>query len=243
MTRFKVSYSYPLEHPIKVVIRRLGRQGLVGWLFQKYGSRVRESDIIVTERIIELPALHQWLGKIFLKPRGNLLEIGHVANSTALELANLGFNVTAIDLRGYPFKHSNLNSIKGDFLEFKFQRKFDCVYSISVIEHFGFSKRYGGKDDRSNTLDEQAFHKISELLKSDGRAIISVPYARSSDFNTWFRVYTRMDLQHKLGKHFKIEESRFYKRDGNMWSLAESDTSDPTSPHDGVALFLLSKSV
>lgn len=243
MKKFKVSYSYPLEHPIKVVIRRLGRQGLLGWLFQKYGSRVVDDDIVVTERIVELPALHQWLGKIFPKPIGNLLEIGHVAGSSALELASLGFNVTAIDLRDYPFKHKNLVNIKGDFLKFKFQKKFDCVYAISVIEHFGFSERYGGKDDSINTLDEQAFGKIADLLEPEGMAVISVPYAKSADFNTWFRTYTRKDLEHKLGKYFKIKESRFYKRDGHDWSLAESDKSDPISPHDGVALFLLDNSL
>src|SRR3989338_9729147 len=113
MKNFKVSYSYPLEHPIKVVINKLNRQGLVGWLFQKYGRNIQQGNLIITERIIELPTLHGWLGKIFSKPEGDILEIGHVASSTSLELASLGFNITGIDLREYPFVHKNLKSFKG----------------------------------------------------------------------------------------------------------------------------------
>lgn len=239
MKKFKVSYSYPLEHPIKVVIERFNRSGLLGWLMQKFGTRVDEKNLVISERIIELPTLHQWFGKIFPKPEGNLLEIGHVASSTALELASLGFQVTAIDLRTYPFKHRNLSSIKGDFLKYEFNEKFDCVYSLSTIEHFGFSRRYGGEDEPDNNLDEQAFEKIADLLLSDGRAIISVPYAQSWVSDIWFRVYTRSDLESKLDKYFRIRESRFYRRDDNEWTEVVKPDDDPISPHDGVALFLL----
>jgi hypothetical protein len=241
MKKFKVSYSYPLEYPIKVVIRRLSKQGLIGWLVQKYGPKIKGEDIVVSERIIELPMLHQWLGKIFSKSEGNLLEIGHVASSAALELASLGFNVTAIDLRDYPFKHPNLLSLKGNFLKFKFDKKFNCIYSLSTIEHLGFSERYGGKDSLDHNLDELALKKIADLLELGGKAIISVPYAKSSIFDTWFRVYTKADLRQKLDKYFKMEESRFYSRKDNEWSPVPEEVDGPVSPHDGVALFLLSK--
>ncbi|MGB3921695.1 MAG: hypothetical protein WBL19_00215 [Minisyncoccia bacterium] len=59
MKKFKVSYSYPLEHPVKVVIRRLGRQGLLGWLMQRFGTAVNERDLVISERIIELPTFNQ----------------------------------------------------------------------------------------------------------------------------------------------------------------------------------------
>src|SRR6185436_11950486 len=153
MKKFKVSYSYPLEHPIKVVIEKVGLQGLVGWLMQKYGTRVSEKDLIVSERIIELPLFHQWMGKLFPQSEGNILEIGHVASSTSVELASLGFDVTAIDLREYPFTHPRLRSIKGDFLKEKFAAAFDAIFSLSTIEHFGFSERYGGEDKEDDGLD------------------------------------------------------------------------------------------
>jgi len=239
MSKFKVSYSYPLEHPIKVVVERLGLKFIVGWFYQRFGKKVDNEDLVISERIIELPTLHQWIGKISKEPRGEILEIGHVASSTSLELANMGFSVTAIDLRQYPFKHANLESIKGDFLKYNFNKRFDCIFSLSTIEHFGMSKRYGGEDEPDNNLDEQAFEKISGLLLPDGRAIISVPYAESWVPGIWFRVYTRDDVESKLSKSFRIEESRFYRRDNNEWTLVTPRNNDPISPHDGVALFLL----
>ena len=239
MKEFKVSYSYPLEHPIKVVIKKFGRLGLLGWLMQKYGRDIDTKDLVISERIIELPLFHQWVGKIFPKSEGKFLEIGHVASSTSLELASLGFDVTAIDLRDYPFNHKNLKSIKGDFLKHEFNKKFDCVFSLSTIEHFGFSKRYGGEDKADNHLDEEAFKKISELLTPDGKAIVSFPYAKTFVPGIWFRVYTRNDIESKLDKYFQIAESRFYRRDDNKWTSVTRRDNDPISPHDGVALFLL----
>lgn len=239
MKKFKTSYSYPLEHPIKVVIEKVSRQGLIGWLVQKYGQEVSAENITVSERILEVPTLYQWLGRIFEKPEGDILEIGHVASSVSLELASMGFRVTAIDLRIYPFSHRNLTSIKGDFLEHQFNSKFDCVFSLSTIEHFGFSGRYGGKDELDNTLDEDAFKKISELLKPGGLAIVSFPYANAQVPGVWFRVYTKQELESKLLKYFKVIESRFYRRDHNEWTRVTDSSQDPGSPHDGVALFLL----
>ena len=239
MKKFKVSYSYPLEHPIKVVIEKLGRLGLLGWLIQKYGRDINAKDLVISERIIELPLFHQWVGKIFPKSEGKFLEIGHVASSTSLELASLGFNVTAIDLRDYPFIHQNLESIKGDFLNHSFDKQFDCVFSLSTIEHFGFSLRYGGEDQLDNHLDEAVFKKISELLTSNGKVIVSFPYAKALVPGIWFRVYTRNDIESKLERYFQIEESRFYRRDDNEWTVVTDRNNDPVSPHDGVALFLL----
>ena len=193
MKRFKVSYSYPLEHPVKVVIKRLGRRGFLGWLMQRFGAKVSDKDLVISERILELPTLHEWVGKLFPKPEGEILEIGHVASTTSLELASLGFSVTAIDLREYPFSHPNLISIQGDFLKHEFGKKFDCIFSLSTIEHFGFSKRYGGEDKPEDRSDEEAFKTISELLKPEGRAIVSFPYAKAWVPDIWFRVYTRAD--------------------------------------------------
>jgi hypothetical protein len=242
MKKFKVSYSYPLEHPIKVVIERTGLLGLTGWLMQKYGGRATKEDLVISERVIELPLLHQWIGRIFEARFGQVLEIGHVASSTSLELASLGFEVTAIDLRPYPFNHKNLTSIQGDFLKHTFNKQFDCIFSLSTIEHFGFSERYGGEDQEGNTLDEEAFHKISNLLVPEGKAIVSFPYAQSHVPGVWFRVYTRRELEEKLGKNFEIVEARYYRRDTNEWTRVTGEENDPASPHDGVALFLLNKS-
>jgi len=239
--KFKVSYAYPLGYPIKVVTRSLGIRALLGWLFQKYAATAPMEELLISERIIELPLLHQWFGQSFKGLGVEVLEIGHAASSVSLELASLGHLVTGIDLRPYPFKHRNLTSLTGDFLNYDFSKSFDCVYSLSTIEHFGFTKRYDGKEDVDNHLDEEAFAKIAKLLKLSGRAIISVPYEHTLVPSTWFRIYTRKSLTNKLEKHFNIMEQRFYSRMDNQWSEAKEHSDDPVSARDGVAIFLLSK--
>lgn len=239
MKNFKVIYTYPLGHPIMVVIKKWGKLGLLGWLFQKYGKNVTEEDLIISERIVEIPTLNQWMGSVFQKPEGDVLEVGHTASSVSLELASMGFNVSAIDLREYPFTHPNLNSITGDFLQKSFDQKFDFIISLSVIEHFGFSKRYGGEDEIDNHLDEDAFEKMAKLLKSTGHVVVSMPYAKSYIKGIWFRVYTRNDLEKKLGKQFTIIEKRYYKRNNNKWTPAIDYKEDPKYPYDGVAMFFL----
>ncbi|MDO8729337.1 MAG: hypothetical protein Q7K26_05670, partial [bacterium] len=215
---FKVSYLYPLGYPIKVVITQFNIRALLGWLFQKYAATPKSEEILISERIIELPLLHQWFGSITFPPNGNILEIGHFASSLSLEFASLGYSVTGIDLRPYPFKHNNLTSLTGDFLFYAFQAKFDFIYTLSAIEHFGFTQRYDGKKDVDNHLDEEAFAKIARLLKSSGRAVVSVPYQRELSKSVWFRIYTREELKRKLGKHFSIVEQRFYQRQDGQWS-------------------------
>lgn len=241
MKNFKVSYSYPLEYPLKVVVRERGLLGLVGWFYQKYAARATQKDVVVTERILEVPTMHHWLGRLFPKPEGNLLEIGHVASHVSVELASMGFDMTAIDLRPYRFSHKNLTSHVGDFLKHDFRgQTFDAIFSLSTIEHFGFSARYGGHDTPENAEDEAAFKKISHLLNSGGHAIITVPFARAWCEGIWFRVYTRNEVEGKLRKHFDILESRYYRRENNEW-LPSQGSNDPASPHDGVAMFLLRK--
>ncbi|MFA6416215.1 MAG: hypothetical protein WCW56_01875 [Candidatus Paceibacterota bacterium] len=238
---FKASYPYPLEYPIKAVIEKVGLRGVVAWAYQKFSLPVAKENLVINERILEFPIAHQWLGRCFSNPQNtNILEIGHVASSFSLELASIGFQSTAIDLRDYPFTHPNLVSLKGDFLKYNFDKKFDGIVSLSVIEHFGFSQRYGGKDEPGNDYDVQAFAKIASSLAGEGRAIISVPYAKSFCEGVWYRVYTRKDIESKLEQFFTIEEKRYYIRKDNQWVLTDGN-NDPEKPFDGVALFLLYK--
>jgi len=238
---FKASYPYPLEYPIKAVIKKVGRKGLVAWVYQKFSLPVSQRDLIISERILEFPIAHQWLGQSFSNPNvTNILEIGHVASSFSLELASIGYRVTAIDLRDYTFTHPNLVSLKGDFLKHDFGHKFDGIVSLSVIEHFGFSQRYGGADEPNNDYDVQAFAKIADSLAEGGCAIISVPYAKSFCEGIWYRVYTRDDIEGKLGQFFFIKEKRYYVRKNNQWKLAD-ENNGPEKPYDGVAIFKLNK--
>lgn len=236
--KFEVSFPYFLEYPIRVVIKKIGILGLLGWFLQKYGGKmIKEKNLSISERIVEVPSVYALLGPLY-GPGADILEIGHVNSSLALELSSLGYKVTAIDLRDYPFNHPNLRSIKADFLDFNFEAKFDCIIAISVIEHLGQNKRYGGRDENSDSLDRKAFGKISSLLRENGKFIVSVPFA-SSEKDFWYKVYTRSSLENLISGFFKIESAKFYIRDNNHW--LEAGGKSPDSPEDGVVISLLSK--
>lgn len=241
MKKFEVSFPYFLEYPIKVVVKKIGILGFFGWLFQKFGrGLVRSDDIYISERIIEIPSVYLLLSR-FAKTGDRILEIGHVNSSLALELANLDYQVTAIDIRGYPFKHQNLESIKGDFLLYDFgDRRFQAVISVSTIEHLGDNKRYGGREEGTSDLDQRALDKIAKLLAEDGKFILTVPYAaKTGDF--WFKVYTRGSIERLLEQYFAIESGHYYFKKNNQWFRANSVRQDPDHPQDGVAVFLLSR--
>src|SRR3990167_52525 len=166
LKKMKFGYPYPLGYPIQIIMRGPRKLSVVGWLYQRYSKQYKPEDILISERIIEFPLFQQWFGKSFQMEKVEVLEIGYVASSVALELASLGHSVTGIDLRPYPFTHVNLRNLVGDFLDHDFDQTYDCIYSISTIEHFGFTKRYDGKEDVDNSLDEDAFAKIAGLLNS-----------------------------------------------------------------------------
>jgi 2-polyprenyl-3-methyl-5-hydroxy-6-metoxy-1,4-benzoquinol methylase len=236
--KFEVSFPYFLEYPVRVVIKKIGILGFLGWFLQKYGKRmIKRENLSISERIIEIPSVFMLLSSA-CRPGANILEIGHVNSSLALELSSLGYKVTAIDLRDYPFSHPNLKSIKADFFDFNFDSKFDCIIAISTIEHFGQNKRYGGQNDNTNNLDRKALEKIDSLLKESGKFIVSTPFA-SSEKDFWYKVYTKDLLRDLIYEFFKIESAKFYIRKNNIWS--ESANESPDSPEDGVAIFLLSK--
>lgn len=240
MKKFSVSFPYFLEYPIKVAVSRLGLLGFFGWLFQKFGHRlIKKENILVSERIIEIPSVYRFLARA--KPSELVLEIGHVNSSLALELANLGFRVTAIDLRPYPFNHQNLTSIQADFLDYDFgQSRFDWIISVSTIEHLGYDRRYGGHREGDLDLDKAAFEKIAKLLLPDGRFILTVPYA-AGEQRHWFKVYTRETIESLLANYFNIDSKKYYYRKNNQWFEVAEPNQDPASPADGVGIFLLSK--
>ena len=237
-----MSFPYFLEYPIKIVVKKLGILGFFGWVFQRFGKKLlRKGNIVITERIIEIPTVYLFLSS-FCDKGDNILEIGHVNSSLSLELASLGYKVMAVDIRDYPFEHRNLTSIKADFLKYEFDKKFKCVISVSTIEHLGYNKRYGGDQEGREGLDELALEKIKTLLDSGGKFILTVPYAANIRQGVWFRVYTKRTIEEMLGRYFTAESKNYFIRKNNQWFGAPQDASeDPEYPYDGVAMFLLSK--
>lgn len=135
----------------------------------------RNCNVIFSERIIEYPILFRHLGKTSEKCR--ILDFGCVEDLLPIHLASLGYRVTGIDFRPYPFSHKNFDFIQGDILVWDPPTElFDKVISISTIEHVGLS---GYGDPVSKDGDKIAVKKLLHSLKRGGELILTVPAGKA----------------------------------------------------------------
>ena len=79
----------------------------------KRGSTLKQPKVVFSERVVEYPLLFQYISS---DPNLRLLDFGCVEDLLPIHLASLGYKVTGLDYRPYPFKHSNFEFIQADIL-------------------------------------------------------------------------------------------------------------------------------
>jgi SAM-dependent methyltransferase len=206
------------SNPIYYYLKDRGRlfNALIGIL--PFHFKKRFMDLIVMERIVEVPFAHQ---NLKTPKDSKVLEIGCVDSKVSLELASLGYKVTAYDLRDYEFTHPNLTFIKGDFLKNDIpEGYFDAAVAISVIEHCGVDI-YGGLEKEG--LDKLIVKEISRVLKKGGRFILTVPFGLAGR-GGFYRVYDSKAL-FELLEGFRIIEERYFKTSGRKYWIEEKKES------------------
>jgi SAM-dependent methyltransferase len=135
---------------------------------------VSPSRVVFTERIIEYPLVFQYLDKNCR----SILDFGCVEDLLPIHLASLGYNVTGLDFRPYPFTHPNFKFVQADILSWDPPREeYDCAISVSTIEHVGLG---GYGDPAKNDGDKIAVAKLLAALKPGGKLIVSVPFGKST---------------------------------------------------------------
>lgn len=158
-------------------------------------------------RIVENPLVYKLLDLDAEK----ILDVGCYGSAIALSLASLGFDVTAIDLRGYPFEHPNLRSIRGDFFHNNFSNNyFDAVTCISMLEHVNGSKK-------------RFVQEIFRVLKKGGQCLLSFPIETSSgDFIPKEKIS-------ELLQGFKVRRRFVFHSRQNIWLYAEKHASSESA--------------
>lgn len=165
---------------------------------------------IFNERLFERPFIFNNLdnGK-----KLKILDLGCGDSIFSVEMKALGHEVWAADPKNYPYK-KYVKFIRGDFLKqaSKFPKNhFDVITIVSAIEHFGLEWSLGEKISsfEDNRKDIEAIRICKDLLKPNGKIILTIPYGKKMLFDNE-RVYDEKELA-KLMNGFKLKKKEIVK--------------------------------
>jgi len=127
----------------------------------------------VNERIVELP--YALSAVRALEPGASVLDFGAAESTLSLSLASLGYHVTALDLRKYPFSHPLLESVVSPLEQWETgAHQFDAVLCVSTVEHVGLG--WYGESRGPEDGDVRAMRRLLELTRPGGLLVLTVPY-------------------------------------------------------------------
>jgi SAM-dependent methyltransferase len=184
---------------------------------------------------------------------GSVLDFGAGHGNMSIHAVQKGYQVLALDLEANPFRwsHPNLKRIQGDLLKLDLpERSFDYILNCSTVEHVGLTGRYGVSVEETDG-DLDAMRKLRNLLKRDGKIVMTVPCGQDAVIVPLHRVYGKKRLPQLL-QGYEIEEQCYWmKHSDNCWHPADREsalhyvpTSHPTKPaccSYALACFVLGK--
>ena len=169
---------------------------------------------VVNERIVETPFVMAHLATL---PTGSrILDVGADESTVSFSLASLGYDVTALDLNGYPFRHPNLAAVESPLEEFTPPAPFDAVVCLSSIEHFGLGAY--GPDSHDLDADVNALARLREMTREGGRLVLTTPYG-VPQINSLERTYDDDGLARLLASWENPVIAVAVKRDDTTWSM------------------------
>lgn len=170
---------------------------------------------LTNERVVEVPFVFQSLSA--LAPPARIIDVGSCESLVALELASLGYRVTAIDIRPYAYSHPNLAAVTASILDWEGDDKpYDCAIVLSTIEHLGLPVY--GQTRVEEDADLRAMERIRSLLRPGGLLIMTSPFGMSHVEPTQ-RVYSQQNLS-RLLEGFRVNSCRVTRRlDGKTWTM------------------------
>jgi hypothetical protein len=205
--------NYASSHQGFAAQRDLWLNPPISLAYEPGGVRVTN----VNERIVEIPHVFRALGR--LEPGARILDVGAVESPVALSLAMLGYDVTALDLRPYPFEHPRLEAVQDAVEDWEHENDFfDGIVCLSTIEHVGLGAY--GEEEKAGRGDLAAMKRLRELVKPAGLLVLTTRFGRAAvdDFQ---RTYDRAGLD-ELFEGWKIDDLTIVRRDGDMtWTLAD----------------------
>jgi SAM-dependent methyltransferase len=199
-----------------------GRRNL--WFNPPISLEYQEGDVRVSEvneRIVELPYVLRALSG--LETGASILDVGATESTLSLSLASLGYRVTAVDLRPYPFDHPNLRVVVGPVQDWKTDNRFDAVVCLSTIEHIG--RGAYGEASADDNADRETLERIRELMKPGGLLVLTVPFGRASQ-DAFERTYDSAGLDALLEGWVVEERIVAHRSDGATWVVSDGAAGD-----------------
>jgi 2-polyprenyl-3-methyl-5-hydroxy-6-metoxy-1,4-benzoquinol methylase len=170
----------------------------------------------VNERIAEIPHVYRALSR--LEPGAKVADVGAAESLVAFSLAILGYDVTAIDLRPYPFEHPSLKSVATPIEEWEHDGTFDAVICLSTIEHVGLGAY--GEEAKDQRADLEAMRRMRELTAPGGVLVLTTRFGRPA-VDELQRTYDKAGLDELL-EGWNVEELTVLRReDATTWALAD----------------------
>jgi len=189
--------QYYINHPIFVKYKKK-----FDWLRFKRLRYMKKA--FVNERIVEIPFV---LLNLPLNKDMNILDLGCAESALSLYMASVGYRVTGVDMREFPYKHPLFTFVKADIMSLGFNDgSFDVVVCVSTLEHIGL----GFYNDRAEPVaaDSQAMQEIRRVLRDEGTLLLSVPFGVGKTTQQQ-RIYDTARLALVL-EGFIVEEESFF---------------------------------
>lgn len=220
---------FNLASKMNETIKQMGRRFFRNEYLQKSAN-----ELEVLPRVFEYPfALRNWPQK------GRVLEVGCTASSNILPiaLAEKGYEVYGVDLRPFKAKSTNFGFIVCDARHLPFQEGcFDCVQSISTIEHIGLPSDLKG--------DSKAVREMIKVVKPNGSLIITVPFGKPDTLPD-SRIYNAEEIK-KLFADLRVCEEEYAIENNGIWfktSHEKAAKADHRAGLRAVAMFKLSEQI
>jgi 2-polyprenyl-3-methyl-5-hydroxy-6-metoxy-1,4-benzoquinol methylase len=201
-------------------------------LLRYYVKLSNRGDVIYGDHLIEYPLIFQHMDR----DAKYILDFGCVEDLLPIHLSSLGYQVTGLDFRPYPFTHKNFNFIQTDIMTWEPEpEKYDTIISVSTIEHVGLSD-YG--DPRHDEGDKIAVKKLWSSLKKSGSLIVTVP-AGKPRIERGMRIYNERKIREMIPGIQVIK--LFYKERRKIISNLEYENYHTLAPAQGIAFVIAKK--
>lgn len=168
---------------------------------------------VVNERIVEVPFVLAAVAS--LPPGARILDVGADESTLSFSLASLGYQVTALDLNGYPLEHPNLTALATPLEDFHPDEQFDAIICLSSIEHFGLG--HYGPDSADLDADTRAIARLREIVRPGGLLVLTTPYGRAS-ISDFQRVYDEPSLTALLAPWANPDVRIAYRQGDTTWA-------------------------